>query len=74
MTCDCQTDIEEVLAIEFCVHGYHVYNDIRSSCLGKSYRVEYEARNMKDCCSYAVGTSAFKFLWWQSLATPSSRK
>jgi len=33
--CVCQTDMEEELAIAFCVRGYHMY-DIHSSCQGRA--------------------------------------
>jgi len=44
--CDSQTDMEEQLAIEFCVRCYHNYNNVCSSCQGRAtmwiYSQEHE--------------------------------
>jgi len=40
--------IEEELAIELCVHGYHVHNNIYVAAVGEEQPREYEAKNMKD--------------------------
>jgi len=45
----CITDrLEEELAIELRVRGYHVYNDVRVAAVVEELLCEYEARNTKD--------------------------
>ena len=40
-------DMKDSLAIGFCVHGYHVCNDIVAA-IGGELPCDYEARNTKD--------------------------
>ena len=40
--------MEDELAIELCVRGYHVYNNIWEAAVGEELPCEHEPRNTKD--------------------------